>query len=297
VDDLNEGGTTAKRAERYLRELGVSDVDAFAKWVRSQDIDSKAPPKAHDPFRMAKEEEEFVKAVFRFANDVALAPSRVQRPTYASHPVGSLFYGLMSFLYAFKSRILNRWGRLAKGAMQERDPMMLAPVAVGLPALLMASKVVLESRMALFGTNRDEEEDPLTEMVRLLDYSGLLAAASPLVNAIFSVRYQRSVLESLSGSVVGSLSEGARKAAGLFVNNSPDTNTAERAAAGALYDLVVEPAMDALAVSYLRAPVAAPIVVASGTKKGGNLPSDREAFIEALAGPEKERPMDLRPKV
>jgi hypothetical protein len=297
VDDLNESGTTAKRAARYLRELGVSDVDAFAKWVRSQDIGSKAPPKAHDPFRMAKEEEEFVKAVFRFANDVALAPSRVQRPVYASHPVGSLFYGLMSFLYAFKSRILNRWGRLAKGAMQERDPMMLAPVAVGLPALLMASKVVLESRMALFGTNRDEEEDPLTEMVRLLDYSGLLAAASPLVNAIFSVRYQRSVLESLSGSVVGSLSEGARKAAGLFVNNSPDTNTAERAAAGALYDLIVEPAMDALAVSYLRAPVAAPIVVASGTKKGGNLPSDREAFIEALAGPEKKPRMDLRPKV
>jgi hypothetical protein len=67
--------------------------------------------------------------------------------------------------------------------------------------------------------------------------------------------------------------------------NGTEGNGAERGAAGALYDLFIEPAVDAAAVATVGGKVATGVVYASGSRPGSIFPQDREAFIDGMAGP------------
>ena len=70
--------------------------------------------------------------------------------------------------------------------------------------------------------------------------------------------------------------------------NLPVGQRDERAAAGALYDVVLEPALEAYGVTRFKGPVAAASVWGSGNREGGVAPPDRDWFIEAAAGPKAE---------
>ncbi len=277
---------TRSRAEFLLRELGVSDLSAFsaaiARGLQPSDMHNARGPAA-----------EYATALVRFTNQTIMSPTRAVKPVWASHPVGSLFFSLLSFSYAFKKNVLDRVGRTAVRGLQARDIHLLAPAA-GL--LVLAALTNLNDsylRPFLFGSNYDFANESATDWaLRVADRSGVLGATSPIVNAFRGLKYDRSLAEAVAGPVVGrSLDIAQRIASPYLGRNSDNTNTAERNASAALYEGFVEPAMDAVAAGRLRGVARAAGIYGTGNrdaKQPGLLPADQEAFVSATAGPKAD---------
>jgi hypothetical protein len=56
-----------------------------------------------------------------------------------------------------------------------------------------------------------------------------------------------------------------------------------------LYDLGIDPIFNALGAKYLKGAAGTAAIMGTGNKKGGVMPGDRDAFIDAVAGQEKQR--------
>lgn len=272
------------RAELYLRELGVQDPKAFGEAIRA------GTPSRADVLADKGVAAEYGTAVYRAVQQTILMPGRAEKPTWSAHPVGSLLFSLMSYSYGFKKNVLDRVGTLAVQGVKSRDPALLVPA---FSLSIMAAFQALNDtylRPSLFGSSYDfAKESPTEAMMRIADRSGFLGAASPLVNAIKAVKYDRSLAESLSGPVIGSVLNAAQKGIvePLSERNSPNTNTAERNAAAAFYDAVVDPAVDGIAAARLKGIARSAAILGTGNKGGGLAPGDKSAFVDAVGG-EKE---------
>jgi hypothetical protein len=97
-------------------------------------------------------------------------------------------------------------------------------------------------RTAIFGGKSKNDDDATQYGLRILDRAGFTGMASPFFNALYGLKYHRSISQSLQGSVLGRAGQAVDATGGLFIGNSDNTNTAERKAAGLLYDLVIDPA-------------------------------------------------------
>lgn len=278
-DLVSTDGRTKTRAAGYLRELGVKDPEAFGRAVRNG-----AP--TIDELRGDKGlAGQYATALLRFADQSVLMPTRATKPSWASHPLGSLLFALQSYNYAFKKNVLDRVGRLAIQGVKERDPAKLAPAAglvvlTGVTALVQGLRHIWDGQPA-----GADQESGWHYALETLDRAGMFGAASPLLNAFEGLRYRRSVGSVLQGAVIGRAAQAADAIGGLAVNTS-DTNTAQRKAAGAVYDMAVKPAIDAVGAGVLRGPLGSAAILGSGKKPGAILPSDKEAFTTALAGPD-----------
>ncbi len=272
------------RAARYLTELGVSDPAKFAENLRS------GKPALDDVRRdKAGYSSDYATAVIRFVNQTIMTPSRAVKPAYASHPVGSLFYSLMGYSYGFKKNVLDRAGRMAADAWKDKDPALLMP-AMMLPVLAAAHYATdTFLRPYIYGSNYDfSEETPSETLLRVADRAGFTGPMSPIINAFRQIRYQRDLPTSLAGPIVGDIGWKLQKMAEPFLSsNSENNNTAERNAAAALYDAVIEPAADALGAKYLRGAARTAAILSTGNKEGGVLPGDKSAFVDAVGGPEE----------
>lgn len=277
---------TRNRAAFYLKELGVKDPVVFGKQLRA------AEPKMQDVLEdRGGIASDYGTALNRFINQTIMMPSRAEKPTWAAHPVGSLMFSLMSYSYGFKKNVLDRGARLAIEGVKAKDPAML------LPAMSLSIMVAFQAandtylRPYLFGSNYDfENETPTEMMMRVADRSGLTGALSPVINAIKAVKYDRSLLESLSGPVIGSVANAVQKVAvePFTDRNSPNTNTAERNAAAAFYDAVIDPMIDGFAAARLKGIVRSAAILGTGNRDGGLLPADRDAVIDEFAGEKEE---------
>lgn len=272
------------RAGLYLRELGISDPEAFGKQLRS------AAPTRDDVLADKGFAADYSTAVYRVVQQTILMPSRAEKPTWSAHPVGSMIFSLMSYSYGFKKAVLDRTARLAVQGAKNRDPALMIP-AFSL-SIMAAFQAVNDTylRPALFGSGYDfSTESPTEAMMRVADRAGFLGAASPFVNAIKAVRYDRSLAESLSGPVIGSLLNAGQKGIvePLAGRNSPNTNTSERNAAAALYDAVIDPAVDGIAAARFKGIARSAAILGTGNKRGGLAPGDKSAFVDAVGG-EKE---------
>jgi murein DD-endopeptidase MepM/ murein hydrolase activator NlpD len=286
--DLNSSSArTRNRADFYLKELGIKDPAAFGKQLRA------AEPKMQDVLEdKGGIASDYGTALNRFINQTIMMPSRAEKPTWAAHPVGSLMFSLMSYSYGFKKNVLDRGGRLAIEGIKAKDPTMLLP-AMSL-SIMVAFQALNDTylRPYLFGSNYDfSTETPTEFMMRVSDRAGLTGALSPIVNAIKAVKYDRSLLESLSGPVIGSIGNAVQKVAvePFTDRNSPNTNTAERNAAAAFYDAVIDPMTDAFAASRLKGIVRSAGILGTGNKKGGLLPADRDMVVDEIAGEKEEK--------
>lgn len=276
---------TRARSERYLAELGVKDAKGFAEQLRQGMPDLEAVrggTKGHAA--------DYGTALLRFVNQTVIQPSRAEKPLYASHPVGSMFYSLLGYSYGFKKQVLDRTGRMAIDAIRTRDPHLLIPAAM-LP-IMGAFQYFNDTylRPTIFGSNYDFANETATDAaLRVADKAGFTGALSPVLNAFKGVKYQRGLAESLAGPVVGSGLDAAGKIAKATVFDNPNTNTDERNAAAALYDLAIEPGMDATVARYVKNPLARTVgIMATGNKRGGVVPGDKDAFVDAVAGPKEE---------
>jgi len=277
-----------KAATKYLNELGITDPKGFSRWLLDGGNPTPEELISNEASPMARQ---YRSAMLRFVNQTIMKPSRAEKPRWASHPVGGLFFALMSYSYGFKKNVLDRVGRMGVRAAKEGDPSLLYP-AFGMAALFAMHTLINQPlRQALFGGGREEDEEGIQwlDVMEALDRAGFFGAASPLLNAVWGLKYRRGTMESLVGPTVGRPFELVDKTLGVVGgNNSPNTNTAERAAAAAVYDMVIEPALEAYAVTRLRG-VSAPIVWGTGNREGGLVPPDRDIFIEAVAGPKEEK--------
>lgn len=284
ADDMATGTARAKsRAAGYLRELGVKDPEAFAAAVRSD------TPTVADLAGDSGHAAEYATALLRFANQSVLMPTRSVKPSWASHPIGSLVFALQSYNYAFKKQVLDRVGRETLAGIKERDPAKLA-AAAGLVVLTGTTAAVQGLRHAVWGSPVNSDKDTgLHYALETLDRAGMFGAASPLFNAFEGLKYQRTVGQSLQGSVLGRTSDALDAAGGLVTNNNPNTDTQERKAAAAFYDVAVNPAISAIGAGVLRGALGSAAIVGHGVRNdNGVLPADRAAFVDTVGGPEPD---------
>lgn len=271
----------SNRAAGYLRELGVQDPKSFAAAIRAN------TPSPADLLGDTGHAAEYATALLRFANQTVLMPSRSVKPSWASHPIGSLVFALQSYNFAFKKNVLDRVGREGMAAIKERDPQKLA-AASGLVVLAGTTALVQGLRHAIYGSPASaDDQDGFHYALETMDRTGLFGAASPVLNAFQGLKYQRSVGQSLQGSVLGRTSDGLDAIGGLVTNNNDNTDAAERKAAGAFYDLVVNPAESAIGASVLRGAAGSAVILGHGVRNDdGLLPADRSAFVDTMGGPD-----------
>ena len=273
---------TRVRAAGYLRELGVSEPEGFAGQVRA------GGPKLEDLRGDDRHAADYATALLRFANQSVLLPTRAVKPTWASHPLGSLLFALQSYNYAFKKNVLDRVGRETLAGIKDRDPAKLA-AASGLVVLTGTTALIQGLRHTIYGTPAsDQEQTAAHYALETLDRTGIFGAASPLLNAFQGLRYQRSVGNVLQGAVIGRAAQALDAVGGLATaRNSDNTNTAERKAAGAVYDMVVRPAVNAIGAGVLRGAVGSAVILGTGAKPNGLVVNDKGAAVDAIAGPDE----------
>lgn len=292
---LDVTGNKARQASArsLLTELGVKDVDGFAKWVS----DNREGPLARDFDVTAGHDATYRDAVVRFVNQAIMSPSASTRPRWANHPLGSLVFMLQSYAYAFHKNVLIRSKDLAvqaatgEGYGAADRARMLAPIAM-LPALVAIQMGVAPLRQAVFGTagkdTKTEEEKETQLILQAISRSGLTGAWDAVFNLFSGAKYHRDAATSALGPVVGgSLTSSIDVLMALAPPeiggaNSPKTNTAERNAARSLYEMIVAPAA-VFGASLLPGPIGA-----VGAQVPG-LSSVRDAFRDGVAGPEQTR--------
>ena len=227
---------------------------------------------------------DYATALLRFADQSVLMPTRAVKPTWASSPLGSLVFALQSYNYGFAKNVLARVGRETIAGVSEKDPARLS-AAAGLVALMGVTSMVTGLRHLIYGSaTGNQDETPMQYALESADRAGLFGGASWVLNAIEGVRYKRSTSQAIQGSVIGRAAEAADAVGGLAFNKSTDTNTAERKAAGAVYDIAVRPAINAIGAGVLRGPVGAATIMGTGGRPGGLAIPDKEAFRTATAG-------------
>lgn len=268
--------------KRYLAELGVSDkdADAFAKFVVSKNDGRLSAGDVQGPMG-----DLYRTAIQRFMNQSIMSPEAVSKPRWMSHPIGSIVGQLQSFNYAFWENVVKRNGRLAVDAIKNDDnytyyerARMVAP-AMLMPVLVGVAYAIGEARDELLGDpKRRAQETGSQKALKAISRGAPIAPIDPLINWITSARYQRGAVDSFAGPLPSRIGQGLDAAAALYNENDPKSNKAERRAARAVYDLVIEPGANLLLSAAPVAPLSAIATQAAGAT------SVREAFVSAVAG-------------
>jgi hypothetical protein len=283
-DMASSSARTRARAGRYLSELGAADPEKFAASLR------KGAPSIEDLHKPGFASD-YVTALNRYVNQSVLMPTRAERPSWAAHPVGGLFFSLQSYSYGFWKNALQRSVKDAYAGLKEGDVVPALNRAFGLTVLAGTTYLVdTYLRPFIWGSRYDfGDETPSQALMRTADRAGFFGPGSQFVNMVHGFKYQRDPVSSLAGPIVGRIGEGVNAMGRLAVENSPNTNTAERNAAGQVYDLMIEPAADFAATRYLNGAARAVGIQATGVRgTNGILPSDREAFVSGVAGEKPE---------
>lgn len=293
--NLTNGGKRTKSAQDFLSELGIDgkNAEGFSKWLLQQADGKPTSASVKDDGAYGTM---YRTAMHRFIRQTNMDPNTSTRPAWANDPYKSLMFQLNSYTWAFQKNVLNRAGAgIVKGltgkgyTMQDRMAF-LAP-AMMLPVLYAIQSGVGEVRDNVFADPTAKPKDDTEKVMRNLDRAGAFGQASPLMNFITGVRYERDLASSFAGPALGNLLrpiETAIKATGD--RNSPNTNTRERALAKDIYRGFVFPVVAGAMVA------AAPMGAGALAIQALNTGEAREAATSAVAGPKPvERPQRPKP--
>jgi hypothetical protein len=296
--DVNGNRSRQASSRSLLKEMGVEDTDGFAKWVAAADKSDKL---GRD-FAEGGHAETYRTAVTRFADQSILSPSASTRPRWANHPLGSLIFMLQSYNYAFQKNVLNRaFGGVKESVARGKDytlgdrATMLAPIAM-LPAMMAMQLAIAPVRQAVMGgSSKKQTDDQQTNQYIMQAFQRSLSGAwDPIVNVIAAAKYHRGVASSLLGPVAAQPAQALDTLIGLSPQeaggpNSPKTNSAERNATRAIYQMLIAPAV-AAAGAWLPGPLGVAATQAPG------LTDVRDAFIDSVAGPQRTADGHGRPQ-
>lgn len=293
---LGDGSNLAKR---NLAELGVpfQKMQAFAQAVLAK---RDGLPESGDVVAMPKEMADLYRvAMRRFVAQGIQEPDATYRPKWQTKggplgAFGALVGQLQSFNYAFYENVIKRQARLIADAanpatvysMGERAKMLSAFVTM--PMLYAVGLAVSEGRDALLGDpEKREKETAQDKALKALSRSIPVAPVDPILNYISSARYQRSFTDFVAGPFLGTAGRGLDAARDVMVKNSPNTNSQERRAAKAFYDIAIEPTVNLL-LSKAPGGFAAQAAAAAATQVAGS-GKVREAFVTEVAGKAKQK--------
>ena len=125
-----ENKTNNPRAERYLRDLGVTAEEIKAWDKGGRDINS--PENRNVKFALQK-----------FVESSILRPNAAERPSWASDPRWALVWQLKSYFYAFYTKIIGGIKREATTRIEEGEGAARIPAAAGVLALSAAALLPL----------------------------------------------------------------------------------------------------------------------------------------------------------
>jgi hypothetical protein len=169
-------------------------------------------------------------------------------------------YGLLSFSMAFMRNVMLKSVKKVQRVYESQGAAGAAKVAalqVAAPmlALYMGHLLVTTAREALLSPDKWEEQEEKGNLVPWLtglafSRAGFTGLVDPLYNAIFGLKYQQDLANILAGSSGGYFLKAAQRSLNYLINNSQNTNSAERNTVRGLYEMFLQPAA-AAAVGYL----------------------------------------------
>lgn len=283
LGDLN--GPNAKTAQRLLNDLGIGadDVPAIKRLA--------ADPTPENLLAQTKEATLYKGALMRFVRQSIQDVTAADRPALASHPVGKLAYGLMSFSYGFQRNILTRAFREAKAAggkgLTAEERMQLIGPGIALGALVAAGAGWAEARKKLQNPlAKPRDQATWKRVVGDISASGGFGIADPIVQMMtYGMSGDPGALA--SGPYAGFFGQKATDMAGVLSSrNSEETNRAERRAARAFYQSILTPMISAGASTIPYGGAAAPLV--TGGLIAATTPGAAGVFTDAVAGPAEE---------
>jgi hypothetical protein len=316
--DPKASETSRDIARAEFLDVGVPEehVDAMMDWL----VQHEDHPTLDDLNSEAGQIYE--RAILRYTDQTIQNPRRADKPAAVASPIGRVIYALTPFLYAFfqnvhvatKNRTLRNYS-IARGH-GESIPTAAAGAAVtpltaltmGFGTIFLGQLLATMAREAIFNQEQWEKKDDEERRRWLaqvaLSRTGVFGPGDVLVNAMTGLRYERDltslgvgagaayglsqVQNILNGLPRTELWEGGP---GVGLRNSPNTNSAERTAAKALYRLIVAPAF-AMGLSALRADGALswPLRYAGLTYLTSN--SAAASFADTVAGEKEKKPED-----
>lgn len=190
-------------------------------------------------------------ALQRFMDRSIQASRKDKRPLASGTPVGRVVFAITGFLYSYWENVTKATVKRGFEVGQRHGKTAAAKyAAVGvftpLAALWVGHTIAYTIRTALFNRERWEEwekDGVLAQrlMAGGLSQLGLLGPADVIYNAILGLRWQRDLSGVAVGAQGGYVTQNLQRIAGLFINNSPNTNTAEHNAVKGAYNLIVAP--------------------------------------------------------
>ena len=229
-------------------------------------------------------------ALARFGKETTTEPEAVDRPKFASHPIGRLMYGLMSFLYAFGRNVMLRNMKQLVEAADPRNNLtgaervqLLRPI-LGMAVLLGIHAVVSDQRERWFNTEKNDEREFGEKVELAFSRSGFLGPLDPVYNAVRGLKYQRDLSNLVVGAMPGFFLQSIGDIAAMTQHNSETTNTAERNAAMGAYSLIASPAMSA-ALGLLPAGIGLiPQAAFTTAVMYGTSPQARRSWADLVVG-------------
>ena len=308
-----------ERAKLTLKDLGVAEsrMEQFVDYVLSfNDVGKKGKvkgkiqlPEVTEVMDQAGDYNDMglqlAVSIMRFTDQTIQDPRVADRPKWAEKGVGRLVYGITSFIYSFQDKVLKAMGRKVKrefgisrrlGASKKRatfDAGMYATTSVGAPLLTLftAHALVSTAREFIFNQDRwdreweESDEDFVKFMANYLfplafARAGMTGAFDPLFQAFTGLKYQRDLSNALIGTA-GYITQNFEDMFGLFINNSPNTVSAEFKAARGLWNLTVQPAIS-LAIAMTPMSPTTAMVGAGGGMAATSTTLKNEAINQML---------------
>lgn len=305
-EDVLQDGATKASSIRYLKELGVEDPVAFAKFVRN--LNKSLPQKfAADARRQAimsdttKQNAAYRDALVRFAEQTIMNPNKGTRPRWANHPLGGVIFNLQSYLYAFHENVNKRVVRTMGTALDPRNELKVADrLRMAKPLALLGATVGIqymlnELRQKVFtdpSRRFNEPDTPGMKFGKALSRANLIGRYDFIANAALGMKYDKEPATVMAGPVLGLMSELFKAGVDFYSpQNSKNTNTAERRMHRLAYDSLIQPSANA-AFSAIPGGWLGGAVGAAGIQAASH-PAVRESYVENMAGPPvdpKKRP-------
>jgi len=282
-----EIGSSPAKTKLYLRDLGIdaAEAEGFAGWVRRNNSGKVTSAKLKNS---GKYEDMYKRALTRFVDQSVMKPDAVEKPRYASHKIGSMFYYLQSFLYGFQKNVVLRQARAVKRAVTEKGLSAADRAVMAAPLIL--TPIILGALQYGLGELRDKALDYETKrkqtdaerMARAISRTGYYGQLDPWINLFASLKYQREPATVLAGPIFGGLLDTLAAFANLKISNSENTNTQERQAAKQLWRVGIKPSLMAMATAM---PGNMGIVL---IQMIGH-PQTEEEFVKKAAGKKKQK--------
>lgn len=251
-------GISKKDASGFMKEFGIPDglIDTFADYVLS--LDGLLPPmedigggKETKPMAMR-----FMSALERFGQQTIQNPGAIDRPKWAHTTYGRWVYALNSFNFAYWDNAIKSNGAYFKKLKSEKG---FGPAAIDtarrfLPTYMNYTAwmgLAFMLRTIIFAGEKwdamDDEEKFEYVLKGAIAYTLPLGPAVDLAyQSVQGIKYEKDITSVTAGAPIGAVLGDIQSLVRSFSKNSPNTNTAERARAKALYDLIVLPAVTEL---------------------------------------------------